>query len=173
MKRLIIAAALMMSACATSYGDMGFAGGVRADQMAPDVYRIVSRGNGYTDSTTIADYAIRKAAETTLESGNEWFLVMGREDQSSVGQSSYTTPTMTTGTVSAYGNTASWNSMTTGGQTINSTFLKPGEDLMIKVGKGPKPEAAWDARQTLDYVIGRTGGQNSAGTVARRALLGG
>jgi len=154
----VIALALAATGCATSYGDMGFAGGVRADQMSTNTFRIVSRGNGYTDATTIADFAIRKAAETTIESGNEWFFVLNRADQTRVGQSSYQTPTQTYGTVSGYGNTATYNATTTGGQTITQTFVKPGEDLMIRVGRGPRPEGAWDAAETLRFVIPRTGG---------------
>jgi hypothetical protein len=138
---------------------MGFSGGVRADQLSATTYRIVSRGNGYTDATTIADFALRKAAETTLTSGNEWFIVMGRDDQTRSGQVVSTTPSYTTGNVSSYGNTASWNSTTMGGQTSVTNYVKPGEDLMIRVGSGTRPETAFDARETLTYVLPRTGGE--------------
>lgn len=173
MKKLIIGlAGVLLAGCATQYGDMGFAGGVRADQMAADQYRIVSRGNGFSDSTTIADFAIRKAAEVTLESGNEWFLVMGRQDQTGVSQSVTQAPTTTYGNVSAYGNTATYNETTYGGGVNIQTVVKPGEDLMIKVGRGPRPGAAYDAAETLRYVVARTGSPNTTGDVARRALLG-
>lgn len=42
----LMLAAGLLAGCATSYGDMGFSGGVRADQMSADTYRIVARGNG-------------------------------------------------------------------------------------------------------------------------------
>ncbi len=66
MRPLIIAyLALSLSACATKYQDMGFTGGVSAEQLTADTYRIVSRGNGYTGATKVQDYALVKAAETT------------------------------------------------------------------------------------------------------------
>lgn len=172
--------ALGLAACATDYGDMGFTGGVRADQMSADTYRIVARGNAYTDSTRIADFAVRRAAEATLESGHEWFMVLGRDDQTSVGQLVTTTPRQTygTATTTAFGSggygtaTTTFNATTYGGQTQVTTIYRPGEDLLIRVGKGPRPDGAWDAAETLRYVLPRTESANDAGSVARRALLG-
>lgn len=175
MKRAVLGAlAVMLVGCATQYGDMGFAGGVRADQMSANTYRIVSRGNGYTDSTATADFAMRKAAETTIASGNTWFIVMGREDQTGVSTSVSTTPTTTYGTATAYGNTATYTGTTYGGSTSIETVVKPGEDMMIRVGSGQRPETAYDAAETLTYVVPRTERRtNGAGSVAKRALLGG
>lgn len=173
MKKIVLAAlALLVAGCATEYGEMGFTGGVRADQISANQYRIVSRGNGYSDASSIADYAIRKAAEVTLESGNEWFLVMGRDDQSGVSLSATTTPTQTTGTINTWGNTATYNATTYGGRVNIQTIVKPGEDLLILVGSGPQPDAAYNAAETLRYVAPRTSQANPAGTVARRVLLG-
>ena len=173
MKKIVLAAtALLVAGCATEYGDMGFSGGVRADQISANQYRIVSRGNGYSNATSIADYAIRKAAEVTLESGNEWFLVLGRDDQTGVSLSATTTPTQTTGTVNTWGNTATYSATTYGGIVNIQTVVKPGEDLMIRVGSGPQPDAAYNAAETLRYVAPRTSQANTTGTVARRVLLG-
>ena len=66
MTLVVVAAAVMLASGATQYGDMGYTGGVRADQMTANPYRIVSRGNGFSDSTQVADFAIRKAAEAPV-----------------------------------------------------------------------------------------------------------
>jgi len=159
MKRLaIVAATLALAGCATQYGDMGWGGGVQADQISATQFRIVSRGNGYTGSTAVADFALRKAAETTLQHGYEWFLPLEAQDRSSTGQIVNRTPQTTYGTVNAYGNTATFNSTTYGGGVNVTNYVMPGQDLMIEVGRGPRPAGALDARETLTYVVGRTGG---------------
>lgn len=158
---IIGGAALLLAGCATQYGEMGFAGGVRADQMTATTYRIVSRGNGYTDGTTIADFAMRKAAETTLESGNEWFVILGERDRSSTELMTSTTPQTTYGQVTSYGNTATFNTTSYGGGTSVSEVFKPGQDVMIEVGRGQRPARAFDATETLTYVVPRTGGPSS------------
>ena len=58
---------LTLAGCGTKYQEMGFTGGVAAEQMSANVYRIKSRGNGYTSNSTIQDYVLLKAAETTKE----------------------------------------------------------------------------------------------------------
>lgn len=159
MKRLMIAlAGLALAGCATQYGDMGWSGGVQADQISATQFRIVSRGNGYTGSTAVADYALRKAAETTVEHGYEWFMPLGAQDRSTKGQAVSTTPRTTYGTASAYGNTATFNSTTYGGNINVTDYVMPGQDLMIELGRGPRPAGALDARETLLYVTPRTGG---------------
>ena len=40
--------AIAVGGCATKYQDMGFSGGVAAQQMTADTFRISARGNGYT-----------------------------------------------------------------------------------------------------------------------------
>lgn len=151
-----ITCAAMLAGCATAYGDMGFTGGVQADQISATRWRIVARGNGYTDSTTIEDFALRKAAETTIQGGYEWFVVVGAQDKSGVGTIVNTTPQTTYGTATVYGNTASYSGTTYGGQTTVSSFVKPGQDVIIETGRGPRPQGAYDAAETLRYVLPRT-----------------
>jgi hypothetical protein len=42
---LLLAAVAAVGGCATKYQDMGFTGGVEAEPVMTDVYRIVARGN--------------------------------------------------------------------------------------------------------------------------------
>jgi hypothetical protein len=42
---------------------MGFSGGVAAQQITADTWRIQSRGNAYTGASTVQDYVLLKAAD--------------------------------------------------------------------------------------------------------------
>jgi hypothetical protein len=91
MKHILLGmAALLCAGCSTPYQEMGFGGGVEAQQMTANTYRIVARGNGYTSGTAIQDYALLKAAETTKQAGATHFEVISASDASSVG--AVTTP---------------------------------------------------------------------------------
>ncbi len=63
-------------------------GGVAAVPTTNYTNRIVARGNGYTDPTTIQDYSLLEAAEVTLASGGTHFIIMNSADTTrhSVGQ---------------------------------------------------------------------------------------
>jgi len=43
-------------ACSSRYQEMGLTGGVTAQPVMTDVYRIVARGNGYTGQATVQDF---------------------------------------------------------------------------------------------------------------------
>lgn len=150
------AASLALVGCATGYGDMGFTGGVRADQLSETTFRITAMGNGYTSTDRMADFALRKAAEQTLASGYEWFGVLSSEDRSSTGYSVNRSPTYTTAQVSTFGNTAYGTATTSGGGTSVSSYVKPGTSMIIELGRGPRPAGAHDAAETLRFVVPRT-----------------
>ena len=48
-----VLAAFLLCGCATKYQEMGFTGGVAADQVTADTWRIRARGNAYTDRDTV------------------------------------------------------------------------------------------------------------------------
>ena len=77
-------AAVILSGCATKYQEMGFTGGVVAEPVMTDVYRIVARGNGYTSPDKVQDFALMKAAETTLAVGGTYFVVVNEIDRTKV-----------------------------------------------------------------------------------------
>ena len=72
-------AVAILGGCATKYQDMGFTGGVAAEPVMTDVYRIVARGNGYTSSDRIQDFVEMKASETTLAAGSAYFVISRSE----------------------------------------------------------------------------------------------
>lgn len=131
-----------VAGCQTPYQDMGYAGGVAAAPITSDTYRISARGNGYTDPTVIQDYVLLKAAEITLQTGNTHFLII--DDRDATRQEFGSTP----GTVqtNVIGNTA--YSTYTPGATYS--VVKPGQDVMVKLGKlpaGTNMPGAFDAAE--------------------------
>jgi len=131
-------AAAILSGCATKYQEMGFTGGVRAEPVMTDVYRITAQGNGYTSADRVQDFALLKAAETTLAAGGNYFVVVNDADRTKIVSGQARSVMQTT----VAGNTAV-STYTPGG---TYTFVKPGEAVMIRVlhlktGEAPPPNA--------------------------------
>jgi hypothetical protein len=130
---------------------MGLTGGVKADQITKDTFRIVSRGNGYTSGTTIQDYALLKAAETTKQAGGSHFIVTNAADASR--SEAFATPGTVQTTVT--GNTA----VSTYSPGSISTFIKPGQDTYIRVLRLPSgqqpPPGAYFAEEIIQFVGSR------------------
>ena len=144
--RVVLLAATILSGCATKYQDMGFTGGVAAEPVMTDVYRIVARGNAYTSADRVSDFSLLKAAETTLAAGASHFLIVDQSNRTrvDVGQ---TTGVMQTNVV---GRTAF--TTYTPGATYN--IVKPGEALLIRVvrlrpGETP-PAGAFPAQDIVN-----------------------
>jgi len=138
---------LLIQACSTTYGEMGATGGVSAAAITSDTYRISARGNGFTDSTTIQDYVLLKAAETTLENGHTHFTIVSSADatRTSIGQTAGYMQT------NVYGNYA--YSTYNPGSTY--TVVKPGEDLIIRIftlRPGQSMAGAFAAQEVYDSI---------------------
>jgi hypothetical protein len=145
---VIIACAALLVGCATKYQDMGFTGGVAAEPVMTDVYRIIARGNGYTSADRVQDFVLLKAAETTLSAGGNYFVVIDEKDRTNV-ISGQTPGTMQT-------NVIGHSAFTTYSPGVNYNIVKPGEALMIRVlrlkpGEAPPPGAfpAQDIANTI------------------------
>src|SRR5262249_32097886 len=123
---------LALTGCATPYQNMGFMGGVEAQQMTADTYRIVARGNGYTGGTTIQDYTLLKAAETTKQAGGTHFAIISASDASRAG----TIVTPGQAQTSVVGNTA----FTTYSPAMAYNYVKPGQDTYIRVFTIPRSQ---------------------------------
>jgi hypothetical protein len=151
MRCWLVIACCAVAGCSTPYQEMGFTGGVSAQQMTADTYRIISRGNAYTGSTTIQDYTLLKAAETTKLAGATHFLIISAADASRSG--AIVSPGQATTTF--YGNTAS----TTYSPATVHNFIKPGQDTYIRVitvapGQAP-PNGAFLADEIIQFVGSR------------------
>jgi hypothetical protein len=144
---------LALGACVqpTGYHEMDWTGGASAQKITHDTYRIVARGNGVTYSETVKDFALLKAAETTVAAGGTHFLVVGTDDASSVTVGS--TPGRVTTNVLASSVTTSYRSPET------YAIPKPGQDLMIqvlKVNPGDQaPPGAFSALEVINSVAPR------------------
>jgi len=144
----IVALAVTLGGCATKYQEMGFTGGVAAQQITADTWRIQSRGNAYTGASTVQDYVLLKAAETTQAAGGTHFQIISAADASRA--STLVTPGSSTTTF--VGNQAFTN--TTPGSV--DTVIKPGQDVYIRVLKLP-PGAAAQGVYSAPEIIQFTG----------------
>ena len=148
---IALLAALALCGCATQYGDMGFTGGVAAQQMTSDTFRILARGNGYTSASSVQDFMLLKAAETTLGAGGTHFGVINERDASSTGAVS----TPGNAHTSVIGNTA----FTTYTPGEVHTYIMPGQDAFIRVftarDGSPLPPGAMSADEIVRFVGAR------------------
>ena len=138
---------LILAGCTTKYQEMGFTGGVSAQQITSDTFRISARGNGSTGKTTIQDYALLKAAETTKSAGGTHFIVVSAADASSA--STIVTPGTSTTTFS--GNTA--YTIRSPGSVDN--IVKPGQDVYIRVLKlapGQQVQGSFAADEIIQFI---------------------
>jgi hypothetical protein len=135
---ILVLLALTVAACATPYQEMKRDGGVLAVRISEDVVQIRAQGNGYTDADVIQRFALRKAAETTLAYGYDLFQVGEKEDRTKRDKASY-----------RYGGSGLWASLA-------FDMDRPGQSLMIKMLKGPKPDPLprnmYDAREVTKYL---------------------
>jgi len=143
----VVTLCLLLIGCGTKYQEMGFTGGVSAEQITKDTYRIVARGNGNTRSTTIQDYALLKAAETTKDAGATHFVIIGAADATRTDQ--IVVPGTSTTTFS--GNTA----YTTRSPGYVDNIIKPGQDVHIRVLKltpGQQMPGAYAADEIIQFI---------------------
>jgi hypothetical protein len=98
----------LLASCSTPYQPMSLLGGYQELRLAPDIYRVAFFGNGYTNPQLTVEYALRRCAEVTQQSGYRYFGILDVRDLSV--QRSWTTPASayTTGnlSVNSFGNTA-------------------------------------------------------------------
>jgi hypothetical protein len=135
----------LLAGCSTPYQPMSFLGGYREVRLAPDIYRVAFFGNGYTNSQLTVEYALRRCAEVTQQSGYRYFGILDVRDLSV--QRSWTTPasTYTTGnlSVNSFGNTAygtyTGTTFITPAQTVTFNFPRP--VITIKMVNKPIPGA--------------------------------
>ncbi len=163
MKRLlIIGAALLATACATPYGEIGglLDDGVTADQLTADTYRIRSRGNGATDPVLVHDHGLLRAAETTRLACATHFIVEGGEDRTEVAES-YTPASETRTVEKVKDKDGKETEMVHVTQTDESysTTIRPGADFYIRTiqvapGREP-PEGAVSADEIITHIGAR------------------
>src|SRR5258708_32177982 len=74
---VLIGIVLALAGCAMPYQDRNsFGYGVSATRIDGDTFRVEATGNKLNKQTELQDFVMRKAAELTLESGNDIFLLV-------------------------------------------------------------------------------------------------
>ena len=122
-------------------------------------YRVSFRGGS---EETAYDYALLRAAELTLASGAEWFMVTNASSNENYADNSGPN-------VSVGGSVGSYGSHTATGLGLGIGFPLGGstrnavQSLEIITGTGPKPEGAnvYDAKSTSDSIRTRVAGAAS------------
>jgi hypothetical protein len=85
-----LGAALALSSCAspTPYQPISSSsssgGGFSERQLAPDYWQVSFAGNTLTSRETVEGYLLYRAAELTLQQGDEWFEIVNRETEHNV-----------------------------------------------------------------------------------------
>lgn len=146
MRIAVFAVALILAGCGTKYQEMGLTGGVAAEQVTADTWRIRSRGNAYTSQSTVQDYVLLKAAETTRAAGGTHFQLISAADASRVGAITGPATASTT-----YSGNSAFTTITPGDTTV---YVRPGQDAYIRVLKAPAP-GAFSAEEIIRFAGSR------------------
>jgi hypothetical protein len=74
---IILLTTFLMLACATGYqsSDDSVTGGYTETRLAPDEWRVLVEGNGFTTREEAEQILMRRAAELTLEQGKRYFVL--------------------------------------------------------------------------------------------------
>lgn len=156
---LVLAAALALSACATTGAPPPYAAASSANsvgysetQIESSRYFVSYRAPNGAEAARLEDYALLRAAELTLENGREWFWVDRRTlDQQTDRRSSG--PTIGVGVGGA-----TFGRHSSSGVGVGMTFplgsqpsgpIARGATLEVRFGEGPKPDVAnaYNARE--------------------------
>lgn len=88
----VLALGLALGACTTAtpyqpyrpYSAGGVHGGYSEQRLGPDQYRVRFHGNSMTSRERVEGYMLYRAAELTLQSGNDWFMAVDRNMEHTV-----------------------------------------------------------------------------------------
>ncbi len=132
----------ILTSCATAYQREGSTGGYTETQLDENVFKVSFKGNGFTARDKAADFVLLRSAEVTLENGYNYFIIIDAKEFSK--NSTYTEPTTTYGTATAYGNTAYGTSTSYGGPTYN--ISKPRASNTIILFKEKPQQFSYNAK---------------------------
>lgn len=147
---LAVLLTLALAACAASptpYQLAGEEGGYADQQIESDRYRVSFEGNAATSRETVENYALYRAAELTLASGNDYFKVVSKEVEPIIGGVRGVTPGFGIGI--GGGNVGFGVSSTFGGGRPDYSYVTY---LDIVVYEGEKPEEDRDAYGAFDVI---------------------
>lgn len=142
--------ASILAACAVSptpYQAVGDEGGYADQQLESDRYRVKFEGNDATSRETVEDFALYRAAELTLQTGNDYFKVVSKEVEPVIGSVRGVSPGFGIGV--GGGNVGFGLSTAFGGGRPDYSYVT---FLDIIVYEGEKPADDREAYNALDVV---------------------
>jgi len=144
--------ALGLAACSispTPYQAIGEDGGYTDQQLESDRYRVKFEGNSATPRETVEDYALYRAAELTLQTGNDYFKVVSKEVEPVIGSVRGVTPGFGIGVGGGSGDFGIGVSTGFGGGRPDYSYVTY---LDIIVYEGEKPEDDREAYVAFDVI---------------------
>lgn len=126
---------LLLTSCATTYGPEGsFSGGYSEIKLNDRTYQITFNGNAYTSQSKVKRFALRRAAELTIQNGGTHFIIL--TNNTAVETSTHTQPTTVTthGTSTYMGHgigTGSYLGVSGVGMTDSYTTINPGSTYQM------------------------------------------
>jgi hypothetical protein len=91
---------LLMTACSpTPYRPLKIEDGYSDTRMNADTFNVIFRANRHTSRQTAETYALYRAAELTVESGFDYFVVIGGNSQALYGGMPESAPTNSSGSI--------------------------------------------------------------------------
>lgn len=129
------AIAVLASACTTT----------STVRLASDRSIITTRGNAFTSSEMVQRDLLVQAATQAQAGGFEWFMVEDSRDVSTSGV--FVTPA--SGSAEASGNPYAWRGSASYTGATYMPYVKPGAQVMVRFGNGPRPAAAFDAAEII------------------------
>jgi hypothetical protein len=78
---MIFVICILAAGCATQYrsSDESVTGGFSETQLAPDTWRVLVEGNGFTTRGEAEQFLMRRCAELALEQGDRYFILEGHD----------------------------------------------------------------------------------------------
>jgi hypothetical protein len=78
---VVIVICILAAGCATQYRsiDESLTGGFSETQLAPDSWRVIVEGNGFTTRGEAEQFLMRRCAELALEQGQRYFILGGHD----------------------------------------------------------------------------------------------
>ncbi len=159
---VIASAALSLAACASlaPYGPQQGRGGqgFSEQRIESDRYRVTYNGVGAPGP--VADLALLRAADLTIEQGYEWFEVTQRYIDGRPDSAGGVRPSVSVGYGSGsgdYGRYGRYSSSGVGvGVGLNFSGPSPTSTVLeVRLGRGAKPQGAYDAREVRMSLSGR------------------
>ena len=154
--KLLFPLLILTGCCTTPYQPVGWGGGYSNVQLDSNTIKVSFRGNGYTSRDTVENYLLYRCAETTVQHGYDYFMIV--DSSADVKHGSYTTPGSYRATTNTFATGYGYGTSTTSGtyspgQTI--TYRKHSATAIIKMFEGEKPQNltnAYNARELMGYL---------------------